>query len=74
MIGGQVGIVGHITVADGVKIAAQSGVAFSIEKENDIVQGSPSFTVGEYRRSYVLFRSLPKLNDKVNEILKKLNA
>lgn len=71
MIGGQVGIVGHIKIADGVKIAAQSGVAQSIEKENDIVQGSPSFSIGDYRRSYVLFRSLPKLNDKITELIKK---
>jgi UDP-3-O-[3-hydroxymyristoyl] glucosamine N-acyltransferase len=71
MIGGQVGIVGHIKIADGVKIAAQSGVAQSIDKENEIVQGSPSFSIGDYRRSYVLFRSLPKLNDKITELIKK---
>lgn len=73
LIGGQVGIAGHITIADGVKIAAQSGIGSSVEKENDVLQGSPAFSVGDYRRSYVLFRSLPKLNDKMNEILKKLN-
>ncbi len=39
MIGGQVGIVGHLKLADGVKIAAQSGVARDISKENEIVQG-----------------------------------
>ncbi|MGE0568911.1 MAG: UDP-3-O-(3-hydroxymyristoyl)glucosamine N-acyltransferase, partial [Bacteroidia bacterium] len=70
MIGGQVGIVGHIKIADGVKIAAQSGVGASITNENEIVQGSPSFNIGEYRRSYVLFRSLPKMNDKLNELIK----
>jgi UDP-3-O-[3-hydroxymyristoyl] glucosamine N-acyltransferase len=70
MIGGQVGIVGHIRIADGVKIAAQSGIAQTIEKENEIVQGSPAFGIGDYRRSYVLFRSLPKLNDKLNDLLK----
>lgn len=72
MIAAQVGIVGHIRIADGVKIAGQSGVGASIEKENEIVQGSPSFGVSEYRRSYVLFRSLPKLNDRLNQIEKKL--
>ncbi len=72
MIGGQVGIVGHIRIADGVKIAAQSGVGQSIEKENEVVQGSPAFGIGDYRRSYVLFRSLPKLNDKLNELSKKI--
>lgn len=61
MIGGQVGIVGHLTIADGVKIAAQSGVGHSITLENEIVQGSPAFNIGDYKRSYVLFRKLPEL-------------
>jgi UDP-3-O-[3-hydroxymyristoyl] glucosamine N-acyltransferase len=74
MIGGQVGIVGHIKIADGVKIAAQSGVGQTIDKENEVVQGSPAFGIGDYRRSYVLFRSLPKLNDKLNDLVKKLNT
>jgi UDP-3-O-[3-hydroxymyristoyl] glucosamine N-acyltransferase len=69
-----VGIVGHIKIADGVRIAAQSGVSKSIEQEGEVVQGSPSFKIGEYKRSYVLFRNLPKLNDTVNEILKKMNS
>lgn len=72
MIAAQVGIVGHIRIADGVKIAGQSGVGASIEKENELVQGSPSFSLGEYRRSYVLFRSLPKLNDRLNQLEKKI--
>lgn len=71
MIGAQVGIAGHLKIADGVKIAGQSGVGSSIEKEGEIVQGSPAFSIGDYKRSYVLFRSLPKLNDKINQLLKK---
>jgi UDP-3-O-[3-hydroxymyristoyl] glucosamine N-acyltransferase len=73
LIGAQVGIVGHVKIADGVKIAGQSGVASAIEKEGEIVQGSPAFTIGEFKRSYVLFRSLPKLNEKIREIEKKIN-
>jgi len=73
MIAAQVGIAGHLKIADGVKIAGQSGIGASIEKEGEIVQGSPAFTIGEYKRSYVLFRSLPKLNDKLNDVIKKLN-
>jgi UDP-3-O-[3-hydroxymyristoyl] glucosamine N-acyltransferase len=74
MIAAQVGIVGHIKIADGVKIAGQAGVATSIEKEGEIVQGSPSFAISDFRRSYVLFRNLPKLNDKINELSKKINS
>lgn len=68
MMGGQAGVVGHITVADGVKIAGQSGVGSTIEKEGEIVQGSPAFAIGDYRRSYVLFRSLQKLNDRIRTL------
>ncbi|MEP7262858.1 MAG: UDP-3-O-(3-hydroxymyristoyl)glucosamine N-acyltransferase [Bacteroidota bacterium] len=74
MIGGQVGIVGHITIADGVKIAAQSGVGASILNENEIVQGSPSFGIGEYKRTYVVFRKLPELEKKIAALEKELAA
>jgi UDP-3-O-[3-hydroxymyristoyl] glucosamine N-acyltransferase len=59
MIGGQVGIIGHLKIGDNVKIAAQSGVGNNLP-DNAIVQGSPAFEVGNYRRSYVSFRRLPE--------------
>jgi len=71
MMGGQAGVIGHIKIADNVKIAGQSGVGSTIDKEGLIVQGSPAFAVGDYQRSYVLFRSLRKLNDRVHELEKK---
>jgi UDP-3-O-[3-hydroxymyristoyl] glucosamine N-acyltransferase len=74
MIAAQVGIAGHLKIADGVKIAGQSGIGSNIAKENEIVQGSPAFSIGEYKRSYVLFRNLPKLNDKISELSKKING
>lgn len=74
MIAAQVGIAGHLKIADGVKIAGQSGIGSNIEKENEVVQGSPAFNIGEYKRSYVLFRSLPKLNDKISQLNRKLDS
>ncbi|MBA2610871.1 MAG: UDP-3-O-(3-hydroxymyristoyl)glucosamine N-acyltransferase [Bacteroidetes bacterium] len=71
MIGAQVGIAGHLKIANGVKIGGQSGVASSIEKEGEIVQGSPAFNSGEFKRSFVLFRNLPKINEKINDLIKK---
>lgn len=68
MIGGQVGIVGHITIADKVKIAAQSGIGSSILTEAEIVQGSPAFNIGDYKRTYVVFRKLPALERKIKEL------
>ncbi|MDG1916899.1 MAG: UDP-3-O-(3-hydroxymyristoyl)glucosamine N-acyltransferase [Flavobacteriales bacterium] len=72
MIGGQVGIVGHLKIGNNVKIAAQSGIQSNI-KNNEIVQGSPAFSISDYKRAYVYFRQLPKLNSLVNRIEKELN-
>ncbi len=68
MIGGQVGIVGHITIADKVKIAAQSGVGSSVTNEGEIIQGSPAFGIGDYKRTYVVFRKLPALEKRIKEL------
>ncbi len=72
IIAGQVGVVGHITIADGVRIAAQSGVGNSISQEGATVQGSPAFSIGEYKRSYVLFKNFPDVNNRIKSIEKIL--
>lgn len=75
MIGGQVGIVGHIKIADGTKIAAQSGIGGNMIEENQIVQGSPAFFIGDFKRSYVLFKNLPALRNQIKDLedqIKKL--
>lgn len=70
MIGGQVGIVGHITIADEVKIAAQSGIGQSIKTEGTIMQGSPAFSIMDYKKSYVLFKNLPHLKKQIDNLSK----
>ena len=72
MIGGQVGIVGHLTIADGTKIAAQSGVGHDIREPNTIVQGSPSFGIMDYKKSYVGFKKLPELMQRISELEKQV--
>jgi len=72
MIGGQVGIVGHLLIADKVKIAAQSGIGSSIIKEGDVVQGSPAFFIGDYKKSYLGFRKLPELMQRIEELEKQI--
>lgn len=68
MIGGQVGILGHITIADEVKIAAQSGIGKTISKIGEIVQGSPAYDIKDYQKSYVLYKNLPKLNERISAL------
>ena len=72
LIGGQVGIVGHITIGDRVKIQAQSGIGRNI-KDDEVLQGSPALNYGDYNKSYVHFKNLPKIINQVNELEKKFN-
>lgn len=69
-IGGQVGIVGHITIGNHVKIQAQSGVNKSL-KDNDVVQGSPAINYGDFSKSFVHFRNLPKIVEDIDKLKNK---
>ncbi|MFY8166380.1 MAG: UDP-3-O-(3-hydroxymyristoyl)glucosamine N-acyltransferase [Sediminibacterium sp.] len=71
MIGGQVGIVGHITIGNGVRVQAQSGIGKSIA-DNEIVQGTPAFNYGDFTKSYVHFRNLPKIVADIDLLKKKI--
>lgn len=73
LIGGQVGIVGHINIGDRVKIQAQSGIGRSV-KDDEVLQGSPALNYGDYNKSYVHFKNLPKIVNKINEIDKGNNG
>ena len=73
MIGGQVGIAGHISIADGTKVAGDSGIPSSITKKNTTVQGPLAFPIGDFRRSYILFKNLPKLKEQVEALVKQIN-
>jgi UDP-3-O-[3-hydroxymyristoyl] glucosamine N-acyltransferase len=72
MFGGQVGIIGHITIADGTKAAAQTGISGSIKKPDTTVYGSPAFDFRSYQLSYIVFRKLPDLKEKVDILAKEL--
>jgi len=69
-IGGQVGIVGHIVIGDHVKIQAQSGIGRNV-KDNEVLQGSPALNYGDYNKSYVHFKNLPKIINRLEHIEKK---
>jgi len=76
MIGGQTGIVGHINIGSNVKIQGQSGVNANVENDQ-VLYGSPAISAGDFRRSYVYFRSLPSLVRRINILednLKKANT
>ncbi|MEL6811440.1 MAG: UDP-3-O-(3-hydroxymyristoyl)glucosamine N-acyltransferase [Bacteroidota bacterium] len=72
LIGGQVGIVGHITIGNNVRIQAQSGIGRNV-KDNEVLQGSPALNYGDYNKSYVHFKNLPKIVGQLNNLEKKSN-
>jgi UDP-3-O-[3-hydroxymyristoyl] glucosamine N-acyltransferase len=77
MIGGQAGLVGHIQIADGVRINAQSGVSKSIKDSYITVTGSPASDYTGVLRSQAVFRNLPQLEKRIQElenIIKQLMA
>ncbi|WP_370099134.1 UDP-3-O-(3-hydroxymyristoyl)glucosamine N-acyltransferase [Xanthomarina gelatinilytica] len=72
-IGGQVGFAGHITIGNNVKIQAQSGIGRSI-KDNETLQGSPAFSYGDWNKSYVYFKNLPKIVKNITDLEKKVDG
>ena len=71
MIGGQSGFVGHITVADGTKTQAQSGIASSIKEPNKAWFGYPAIPYNDYLRAFTIFKKLPDLAKRVLDLERK---
>jgi UDP-3-O-[3-hydroxymyristoyl] glucosamine N-acyltransferase len=71
VLGGQVGIKGHIHLGDRAMVAAQSGVHGNLQ-QGAIVSGSPAIPHREWLKASTLFGRLPKLNQELREIKKKL--
>ena len=72
MFAGQVGIAGHLTIANGTIIAAQSGIAGDVKKENSVLLGYPAFEHRDYLRSSIIFRKLPELKIKIDQLEKQI--
>ncbi len=66
------GISGHIKVADGTKIGAQSGIPGDIKKENSVLLGYPAIDLRDFMRSSIIFKRLPELYRKVDELEKHI--
>jgi UDP-3-O-[3-hydroxymyristoyl] glucosamine N-acyltransferase len=70
MIGGQVGFAGHLIIGDNVKIQGQSGIARNLN-DGEVVQGTPAFTYGDFAKSYVHFKNLPKIVSELEQLKKQ---
>ena len=72
MVGGQAGFVGHLKIADGVRVNAQSGVNRSIEQQKAAVTGSPAGPYAQELRNQVVYRRLPELEQRIAGLEKQL--
>jgi len=73
-IGGQVGIAGHIQIADDIEIQAQSGVHKGKYKKGSRLFGYPAINYTDYLKSYALFKKLPSILQRIEELEKQLAA
>ncbi len=71
VIGGQVGFGGHLTIANRTNVGAQSGVGKSVKQEGKSLNGSHAFDLADNVRSQVVFKRLPQLERRVDELEKK---
>ncbi len=69
---GQVGVAGHLHIAEGTILAAQTGVPNSIKKANEAHQGYPAIPVANFRRSAVVYKNLPELQQLVYQLQRKI--
>jgi UDP-3-O-[3-hydroxymyristoyl] glucosamine N-acyltransferase len=67
VLGGQVGVPGHLTIGRGAIAVAQTGVTNSIAP-GVMVGGYPSLEVHEWRRTQVLVRRLPELKKRIEQL------
>ena len=70
-LGGQSGVAGHIKLARGTRIQAQSGVPSDIVEEGGKWYGYPIMKYFDYLRSYALFKRLPELLKRIEQLEKK---
>jgi UDP-3-O-[3-hydroxymyristoyl] glucosamine N-acyltransferase len=69
MFSGQVGIIGHLKIADGTIVAAQSGISKNT-KAGESYMGSPAWEAGKYRKSYIHFRNLDEIAQRLARLEK----
>ena len=67
------GISGHLTIADEVKLSAQTGVPNSIKTPGEIMIGTPAMNSRKFARSFVIFKNLPDLKDLVDFLKRKFD-
>lgn len=68
-VGGQTGFAGHLQIGDDVQIQGQSGVS-NHQANGAKLYGTPAFDYHSYLRAFSVFKKLPALAKKVQELEK----
>ena len=66
------GFAGHLTIADGTKFQAQTGVAQSIKTPNSAYAGSPAYDYNKQIKTFITLRNLPEMERRLRELENKL--
>lgn len=74
MLGGQVGVAGHITLGDHLHAGAQSGLAGGrmLKAGHCTVMGYPALEHQNFARSAAVYKNLPQLQNRVNQLEREL--
>lgn len=73
MMAGQTGVTGHITVGKRAMVGAKSAVLNSVEA-GAFVTGHPAIAHADWRKASVIFRHLPALKKRIEELEQRLAA
>ncbi len=73
VLAGQVGVAGHIRIGAQVQAGGQAGITQDIPAKS-VVNGNPAIALNLERRLVVLYRKLPELFKRVDELEKQLTS
>jgi UDP-3-O-[3-hydroxymyristoyl] glucosamine N-acyltransferase len=71
VLAGQVGVAGHVTLGDGMRATAQTGIPNSVEA-GALVSGYPAIDNREWLKASAVFRHLPELRRQVRSLEARL--
>ncbi len=69
---GQVGVVGHIEIANHTTVGAQSGITKTVKTEGTTILGSPAVDHKESIKSIVVYKKLPDLMKRIEALERKV--
>ena len=73
MLGGQVGVAGHLTIGDRVQLASKSGISNNVP-DGATYFGYPALPISRSHRVNAVVRNLPELSQTVYRLEKQMAA